>query len=47
MWRGCNSQWWWWGSQLRVLEVYNRKIYKKYGREESLACVTPKDQLFA
>ncbi|XP_077547495.1 ubiquitin carboxyl-terminal hydrolase 19-like isoform X2 [Haemaphysalis longicornis] len=32
---------------LRVLEVYNRKIYKKYGREESLACVTPKDQLFA
>lgn len=32
---------------LRVLEVYNRKIYKMYGREESLACVTPKDQLFA
>lgn len=32
---------------LHVLEVYNRRIYKVYGKEESLVGVTPKDQLFA
>lgn len=32
---------------LRLLEVYNRRIYKVYGRDESLVGVTPKDQIFA
>nr|XP_037271487.1 ubiquitin carboxyl-terminal hydrolase 19-like [Rhipicephalus microplus] len=32
---------------LRLLEVYNRRIYKVYGSEESLVGVNPKDQIFA